>query len=257
MAHVQVHTWEPNSNSGKPMFALAEKGVPYDYQYVSLPDFEQHSPEYLAINPAGTVPTLVHGGEILTESTPMCEYVDNAFEGPALVPTDPKARYWMRWWGRQVDINAAALSVLGWHNFLGPMARKKSPEELEALIARIPTKERRIAWSTATKATFTDEQLGNAKAQLGEWIATLDKRLAVSPYLVGEDLTVADIVAFANFYALPMTVPEHANKANAPHYIAWLRRMYARPAVMETFGKSRSLARRAFDIAAQLEEDGE
>ena len=257
MAQVQVYTWEPNSNSGKPLFALAEKGVPFDYHYISLPDFEQHGPDYLAINPAGTVPTMLHAGATLTESTPMCEYIDGAFDGPSLVPDDPKARYWMRWWGRQVDINAAALSVLGWHNFLGPMARKKSPEELEALIARIPTKERRIAWSTATKAAFTDEQLGNAKQQLGEWIAQLDARLATSPWLAGEHFSIADVVAFANFYALPMTVPEYANKANAPHYVGWLRRIYARPATMEIFGHSRSLGKRAFEIAAMLEQDGE
>ncbi|MDB5717578.1 MAG: glutathione S-transferase-like protein [Sphingomonas bacterium] len=257
MAEVQVHTWEPNSNSGKPLFALAEKGVPFDYHYVSLTDFEQHSPEYLAINPAGTVPTMIHDGHLFTESTPMCEYVDRAFDGPSLVPADPKQRYWMRWWGRQTDINAAALSVLGWHTFLGPMARQKSPEELEKLIARIPTKERRIAWATATKATFTDEQLGNARKQLGEWIATLDARLAVSPYLAGPDYSIADTVAFANFYALPMTVPEYANKANAPHYIAWLKRIYARPATMATFNNSRSLGKRAFEIAAKLEAEGE
>ena len=57
MSAVHVHTWEPNSNSGKPLFALAEKGVAFEYHYINLTDFEQHAPEYLKLNPAGTVPT--------------------------------------------------------------------------------------------------------------------------------------------------------------------------------------------------------
>lgn len=254
MSPIQVHTWEPNSNSGKPLFALKEKGLEFDYHYISLTDFEQHAPEYLAINPAGTVPTLIHDGRILTESTPMCEYLSAAFPGPSLVPDDPKERYRMRWWCRQTDVNAAALSVIGWHTFMGPMVRQKSPEELERLLARIPTKERRIAWQTASKATFTEEQLANARARVGSWVMVMDRRLAESPWLAGPSFSVADIVAFANFYALPLTVPEYANKEKAPHYIDWLRRIYRRPATMETFKLSRSLARRAFDIAKQLEE---
>ena len=58
MSGVTVHTWEPNSNSGKPLFALAEKGVDFDHAYVDIVKFEQHMPDYLALNPAGTVPTM-------------------------------------------------------------------------------------------------------------------------------------------------------------------------------------------------------
>lgn len=255
MSKIEIHTWEPNSNSGKPLFALTEKGVDFEYHYISLTDFEQHAPEYLKLNPAGTVPTAVHDGKIFTESTPLVEYISAAFPGHSFVPDDPKERYRMRWWGRQVDINAGALSVLGWHTFMGPKVREKSPEELERLLARIPTKERRIAWQTASKATFTEEQLANARARVGAWVGKMDARLAVSPYLAGPTFSVADLVAFANYYALPLTVPEYANKEKAPHYIDWLRRIYRRPATLETFKLSRSLAKRAFDIAADLDKD--
>jgi glutathione S-transferase/GST-like protein len=252
MSEVHVYTWEPNSNSGKPLFALHEKGVAFEYHYINLTDFEQHAPEYLKINPAGTVPTLIHAGRVFTESTPMCEYISAAFPGIQLVPDDAKLRYRMRWWCRQVDINAAALSVLGWHNYMGPMVRQKPPEELERLIERIPTKERRLFWKTASQATFTEEQLNNARARVGAWVGRMNERLAQSPWLVGPDYTVADLVAFANFYALPLTVPEYANEARAPHYVDWLRRIYRRPATMATFAQARSLARRAFDIARRI-----
>jgi len=257
VSNVELYTWEPNSNSGKPIFALKEKGIEFTYHYISLTDFEQHSPEFLKLNPAGTVPTLIHNGKIFTESTPLCEYISAAFPGVSLVPDDPRERYRMRWWCWQTDINAAALSVLGWHTFMGPTVRQKSAAELERLLARIPTKERRIAWQTAAKATFTEEQLLNARERMGAWVGSMDARLKESPYLAGPSYSVADLVAFANFYALPITVPEYANKDHAPHYIDWLRRIYRRPATMAAFSLARSLARRAFDVAKRIDPDAE
>ena len=53
---LQLYHWEPNANSGKPMLALAEKGVPYESHYLDLLKFDQHQPAYLAINPDGTIP---------------------------------------------------------------------------------------------------------------------------------------------------------------------------------------------------------
>ena len=255
MSKPQVWTWEPNSNSGKPLFALKQKGIAFDYHYINMTEFEHHTPEYLARNPAGTLPTMEHDGKIFTESTPMLEYIDHTWPdmGPRLVPDDPKARYQMRYWGRQAVSYAAALSVLGWHTFVGPMIRSKGPEEMERILARIPTKERRIAWTTASRATFTDEQLSNARAAVGRAVALIDTRLKDSRFLAGDSYSVADVESFANFYALPMTVPEYANWEKAPRFIDWLIRIYNMPGTMETFELGRSLSRRAFDIKAQLE----
>ena len=253
MSAVTVHTWEPNSNSGKPLFALAEKGVEFEHVYIDITRFEQHAPEYLALNPAGTVPTMVHDGRIFTESTPMCEYIDRAFDGPKLVPDDPAARYRMRDWCRRTDMAAGALSVLGWHSFLGPMLREKDPEELERMIARIPTRERRIAWAAAARSTFTDQQLDDARSKVGAWAVEMDRQLARTPYLVGDDYTLADLVAFANFWGLPRTVPEHANAGRTPHYLDWLRRLHRRPASLRLFEASRSLGRMALDLGAELQ----
>ena len=68
---VHLYHWEPNANSGKPMLALAEKGVEFESHYIDLLKFDQHQPEYLKINPDGTIPAMVHGDRVLIESTPM------------------------------------------------------------------------------------------------------------------------------------------------------------------------------------------
>lgn len=247
---LQLYTWDPNSNSGKPIFMLKEKGVEFEYHYIDLLNFEQHAPEYVAINPDGTVPTVIHNGVRMTESTPVCEYIDAAFPGPSLRPDDPLERYRMRWWCWYIDTQfAPALSVLGWHTFMGPMVRKKDPEEIKRLIDRIPLKERRIAWSTAINSTFTEEQLDGARNRVNEGILTMDARLEESPYLAGDTYSVADIVTFANAYALPISVPQFANEENAPHYMAWLRKIYTRPAIKQAFELGRTpLAARAIEM---------
>ena len=112
---VRLYHWEPNANSGKPMLALAEKGVDFESHYIDLLKFDQHQPDYLRINPDGTIPAMVHDDRVFTESTPMMEYVDDAFDGPALKPTDPRERWRMRWWMRFFDAYfGPSLSMIGW-----------------------------------------------------------------------------------------------------------------------------------------------
>lgn len=248
----RVYTWDPNSNSGKPLFVLMEKGTAFDYRYIDLLEFEQHSPDYVAINPTGTVPTLLHAGQVFTESTEMCEYIDQAFEGDRLIPDDPAQRYVMRLRCRLTDTAAEAISVIGWNNFLGPMVRSKSPEDLERLIARIPTEERRVSWRHASQQSFTEDQLADAQTKVVSYTRQLDHVLRDSPWLVGDQFTLADILTFANFYSLPLSNPAACPEEEVPHFIDWLRRIYARPATLRTFALARSIGRRGFEVAEKL-----
>jgi glutathione S-transferase len=69
---------------------LAEKGVAYDR--VEVNPFARDVPaSYLALHPFGRVPTLVHDGFTLYETGAITRYIDRAFPGPALQPTDPRA----------------------------------------------------------------------------------------------------------------------------------------------------------------------
>ena len=145
-----LYHWEPNANSGKPMLALEEKGVEYESVYIDMLEFDQHKPEYLAINPMGTIPAMVHEGHLLNESTAIMEYVDARFEGPPLRPENPLKRWKMRWWMKYCDqYYAPCASMVAWDMFTGPAVRNKDPEELKARIEAIPLRERRIAWTKA------------------------------------------------------------------------------------------------------------
>jgi glutathione S-transferase/GST-like protein len=236
-----LYHWEPNANSGKPMLALAEKGVPYESHYLDLLSFDQHQPEYLAINPEGTIPALVHDDLVLTESTPIMEYVDEAFDGPPLRPRDPKDQWRMRWWMRYFDAYLGpSVSMIGWSVFVGPSVRHRDPEELRAAIDRIPLESRRIAWRKAMFNEFSEEELAESRRRAREGIANLEGHLSRYQWIAGDEYSLGDVNGFNLGYALPLSQPEHCNDEKTPHIMAWLRAIYSRPATKQTWAKGRT-----------------
>jgi glutathione S-transferase len=87
----------------KVRITLREKGLEWTPIRVDLFKNEQYDPKYLKLNPKGIVPTLVHNGRAVIESTLICEYLDETFPDPLLVPADPWLRSRMRIWSKIVD----------------------------------------------------------------------------------------------------------------------------------------------------------
>jgi len=82
---------------------LCEKGLEWESRQVDLFHHQQYDSAYLELNPKGLVPTLVHDGKALIESTLICEYLDERFPEPGLVPRSPYERARMRLWSKAVD----------------------------------------------------------------------------------------------------------------------------------------------------------
>lgn len=257
MPTVKLYHWEPNANSGKPILALIEKGVEFESHYTDLLSFDQHKPEYLAINPNGTIPVLVHGDVMLAESTEMGEYIDGAFPGPSLRPEAPAERWRMRWWGKFLDgYFGPSLSMIGWSVFVGPAVRDKDPEELRKSIERIPLKERRDAWRMAIYNEFPEAELEESGRRVQNGIRVLEEEFGKHPYCAGETYSLADINAFSMAYALPLMQPDFVNPQATPNLVDWLKRVYDRPAIGETFKLGRTpMSERAMEVRAIL--DGE
>lgn len=246
---LRLYHWEPNANSGKPMLALAEKGVPYESHYLDLLKFDQHQPAYLAINPDGTIPAMVHGDLVLTESTPMMEYVDEAFDGPPLKPRSPAERWRMRWWMRFFDAYfGPSLSMIGWSVFVGPSVREKDPAELEAAIERIPLPERRVAWRKAIHGAFSDEEMKESQRRVAVGIGLLEQALSDREWLASDQYSLADINGFNLAFALPLSQPEHCNDQKTPNILRWLRAIYARPATKKCWSMGRTELARRFSV---------
>jgi len=89
--------------SQKVRLCLAEKKLEFTHRVIDFSMMEQLSDEYLAINPNGVVPTLVHDGKVIVDSSVICEYIDETWTEPALSPEDAYGRAQMRAWMRYFE----------------------------------------------------------------------------------------------------------------------------------------------------------
>lgn len=249
---VEVYTWEPNANSGKPLLCLHEKQVPFVHHYIDMGVREHHEPAYLAINPAGTIPTVVHGRVRLTESTPAMGYIDDAFDGPPLRPADPALRWRMRWILRVMDNSVCpALAMVTSNALTAPRFRDTPEEEKRAALAKIPDPERRRTWELLMHDATPPEAIAESQRRVAEGLALLERMLIEHPYLAGPEFSLADIGAMATFYHLPVSRPDEVSPEQTPRLWAWLRRCHARPGLQAGFAMGRGFisarARQACD----------
>ncbi|MBK8010455.1 MAG: glutathione S-transferase family protein [Deltaproteobacteria bacterium] len=80
----------------KVWLALEHKGLAYELHTLSFSGGDLKTPAYLAINPRGRVPSIVHDDFALYESTAIVEYLDDTFPEPPLLPVDRQARALVR-----------------------------------------------------------------------------------------------------------------------------------------------------------------
>ena len=232
---ITLYHYVPVANGGKVLMALHEKGIPFESRWIDLHIFQQHSPDYLAINPEGQVPALVHDGVVITQTSVINEYLEDAFpDTPSLRPAEPLAVARMRQWNKYIDDHVMqAVSIHGWQMGAGKIARGYSDEEFERLVARIPLKQQQIKWRTA-RAGFPQEKLDECTQTVAEAVAKMEVQLAGSrgPWLMGEMFTLADI----NFYAycggaLEAMFPQIGNRETCPLLLDWVDRVAARPGI--------------------------
>jgi glutathione S-transferase len=223
---------EPAANSLKSMIPLFEKALPFESVYVDLHKFEQHSGWFVAINPEGQVPVLDHDGVIVTHTTVINEYLEDVFPDVPLRPRDPVGAARMRYWNKFVDEHVTNhVSMHGWHRMVGVIARSVESGQFEQLLERIPLPDQRRKWLNA-RSGFSEGDLANASAKIEYAVDKVEAQLALTPWLAGEDYTLADI----NFYChcgmmVERMFPEMKIAQRAPRLVAWRERMTARPAV--------------------------
>ena len=111
-----LYSFEPVANSMKPLLTLYEKGLAFDRRQLDPAKFEHHSDWFKAINPRGQVPALVDDGKIITESTVICEYLEDEYPTEVrLRPDNSYDRAQMRIWTKWVDEYFCwCVSTIGW-----------------------------------------------------------------------------------------------------------------------------------------------
>lgn len=185
---------------------LIEKGVGYDLEEFN---FLEGWPEgYEQRHPFKKVPAFSHEGMDLHESSAICRYVDEAFAGPALQPSDAKARAHMN----------RVVAVVESYAY-GPMITNTFiPRAVVPMLG----------------GTTDESLIEAAKPAVTLAAQVLDSYLSGREYLSGEDPTLAD------FFALPVLhyfsqIPEgQAVLSGTQALSSWLERMNARESVGAT-----------------------
>jgi glutathione S-transferase len=183
---------EPAANSLKSMICLKEKGLDFESIYVNLHTFEQHSEWFVKINPEGQVPVLDHDGVMITHTTVINEYLEDAFpDAPPLRPADPAGK----------------------------------------LMERIPLPDQRKKWMTA-RSGFSEADLQNATDKIVYACAKIEGHLADNAWLAGDMFTTADANFYSMCgMMVERMFPELEVAKNYPRLIDWRERMKARPGV--------------------------
>jgi glutathione S-transferase len=225
--------------SVKVRMTLKEKGLTYQSHYLSIPEQHHLTPEYLVINPDGQVPTLIHDGEVIAETTVINEYLDDAFPDPPLRPATPAERARLRQWSQMVDEHLfPAMATLGWHFGVGPLLRAQDQTRIERAVDMLPLQSKRQKWLKAARTGFSDADLSQAKGAICYGLERIERRLADHRYLVGATFSLADINVLSSVQRMPRWAPDLMNERASPHTFAWFQRMLERPAIKSALSVS-------------------
>ncbi|RYE02284.1 MAG: glutathione S-transferase family protein [Sphingomonadales bacterium] len=213
----------------KVVLCLAEKGLDWTPHHIVLGNFEQLNPAYLAINPAGVVPALVHDGTPVVESSVILEYLDDAFPDIALRPVAATDRAQMRWWMRQVDdLVHPSIRPVSFAQFVAPRAGRLSADEQRSISERTPKKEIAELWHRAAAAPYSKDEIAGYLATIRAVLVKMDAALQRSAWLAGERLSLADI-AMAPYFRRFEQLQVVSLWDELPCVEAWWQQMKARP----------------------------
>jgi len=85
---MKLYSWFRSSAAFRVRIALNLKGLRYDQEPIALPRAAHRKPEYAALNPQALVPALEEGGQLLTQSLAIIEYLEEKQPNPPLLPKD-------------------------------------------------------------------------------------------------------------------------------------------------------------------------
>ena len=181
----------PHSRSSGTAALLAELGAPHEVHLLNLKAGDQRKPAFLAVNPMGKVPAILHGDALVTEQVAVTIYLADLFPQAGLTPAigDPRRGPYLRW---------LAFYGSAFEPAIVDRAMKRDPASL----------------ATSPYGTFES------------MFQTLTGQLQAHPFLVGDQPTAADILWGSGLRWVTMfgLVPER------PEVMAYVERITSRPA---------------------------
>jgi glutathione S-transferase len=208
---------------------LLEKGLRWETRALDLTRLEQKRPEYLALNPNGVVPTLVHGERVIYESNVITEYLDEVFPGPRLYPSDPFARAQAKMWQAFELAMAKEYRPLMYLRLVGPYDRLRPKEDVMADARRSTDDAAHLDWVSRVYdgTVLSEDEARHLGSLLQQRLDHLERALAGRRFLVGDDFTIADVSVLPRVAMYPL-VGLTIDPTRHGGVLAWLERLATR-----------------------------
>ncbi|MGR5063256.1 glutathione S-transferase family protein [Photobacterium sp. DNB22_13_2] len=190
----------PNNASLAPHFLLHHMGLSYKLLLVDKKANSQKSPEYLKLNPAGRIPTLIDNGMVLFESPAICIHLCEQHPEYDLIP--------------KLGSNDRPL-FFQWLTYLN------NTLQAELMVRYYPHRHTNDESTIANVVAAQDDRIADA-------LAVIDKQLAGKTYLLGEKITACD---FFLFMLAEWSLPIKKSPLQFVHLAAYLKRLSQHPTI--------------------------
>ena len=177
------------------------------------------------------MPTLVHDGQPIRESTIINEYIDQAFPGLKLVPADPLKAARMREFVHKCESSFDAIVQLTFVKYLLPKLRNRwGEEELKKQAERRPTHFYRDIHGRGVRGEIGPAELAEARAKIESLLDELERVLDPGPWVVGAEYSLADIAVAPYMFRLSaLGADQFWSKDRRPRLNDWYQRISIRP----------------------------
>ncbi len=217
----------------KVRIALAEKGLDCKEHLMTLRG-DQFDPAYLKLNPNAVVPTLIHDGRPVIESSVILYYLDEAFPDNPLMPKDLHDRATVRLFNKLIDeyVHTACMTLSFATAFRARMARM-SEAEREEEFAKTPSQKRSAIKRDVTAHGLQSQYTVDAIEQHERLLSSMEAALEKGPYLAGSIYSLADIAVVP--YVLRLELLKLAPMwEKCPGVAKWWERVRQRPSTQAT-----------------------
>jgi glutathione S-transferase len=195
--------YNPHSRAAIVHWMLEELGVPYEMHVLRFDKAEHKTPEFLAINPMGKVPTIRHGDVVVTEGPAICTYLADAFPAAGLAPAigNPRRGPYLRW----MFFSGSCLE----------------PALADKALKREPGKPSMMGYGSF------EDTMNAAKTAI-----------ANGPYVLGDTFSAADVI-FGSTLLYGMMFDIFPKE---PEFVAYGESLKARPAYQRSEAKGKEIA---------------
>ena len=215
--------------SQKVRLVLAEKNLAFESHVIDWTIMEHLEPWYLALNPNGVVPTLIHDDKPVGDSSVICEYLDDVFPTQSVAPDDHYGKAIMREWMRYFEevpttaIRAPSFNTL----FIRELKDRENDAEFLALTDKLPL--RKHFYRLIGDKGFSEKLINESLERLRQCLERVSNVLSDGrSHICGDDYSIADVLLVPTVVRM-----EDIGLAylwdDVPRMAEWFERIQARP----------------------------